>query len=99
MNREPKGLAISVVLDATAIAGVRVPRGRSHSRLCIAFGRKRCTADVNSDALKRCIASVDEYGPAGVTVRLEGYLESNVIADAAITTEIKRPVAADAVSS
>ncbi|MFL5252503.1 MAG: hypothetical protein ACJ8AI_06340 [Rhodopila sp.] len=96
MNIETKALKVSAVLDPAAIASITVPNGQPKFTLRITAAGRTYAADVNAKSLRRCIAAINEAGPDGVAVVLQGKLADNVIQEAGITAQPKpaKPAAA-----
>ena len=86
-----KSLKGTVVLDPAALAGVIVPNGVAKFPITLAVAGRVLQADLNAKSLRRCVAAINEVGPGGVSVILQGKLDGDTLLEAGIVAQPKAP--------
>jgi len=79
-----RALKATLVLDASAVAGIKVPDGTPKVTLRISLPDRTITAPVNSKSLRKVLATIAANGPENVAVVLSGKLEGAVLMEAGI---------------
>jgi hypothetical protein len=93
-----RALKCTIVLDPVEAAQIVAPDGKPRVVIGIRLPDRRVSVDLNAKSVRKALAAINEYGPDGVAVVIQGKLVGgDVITEAGIIAQPKgRPQTATA---
>jgi hypothetical protein len=92
-----KRLKVTVVLNADQLLAVPAPDGQPRVRLRIRLPDRKLSTDIAAKSLRKAQTAIREAGADAIALVLRGCLvEGDVIAEAALSTQLKAKHGSDA---
>jgi hypothetical protein len=82
-------LKCTIVLDPAEVAQLVAPDGQPRVVLAIRLPDRRVTADLAAKSVRRALVTINEHGPDGVSVIVQGKLVGDTITEAGIMAQPK----------
>lgn len=85
-----RSLKVTVVLDAATLLAVPVRDGQPRTVLNVRLPDRTVSADLNTKSVRKAIAAVTEFGPAGCAAIIQGrLLAGDLITEAGLVVQPK----------